>query len=87
MNINSKLKLLVGIVSAVSLLGVGGAAAKSKHKQVHAQTPAYSADSPEARYRNDPYAVFYAGTYVGRDPDPRVRASMIREFIHNFDSR
>jgi hypothetical protein len=87
MNSKPNLKLLVLVVGALSLLGATEAAAKSKHKRVPAQTPAYSADSPEARYRNDPYAVWYAGTYVGRDPDPRVRASMIREFIHNFDSR
>lgn len=29
---------------------------------------------------NDPNAVFVAGTYVGSDPDPNIRAALIREF-------
>jgi hypothetical protein len=29
---------------------------------------------------NDPNAVFVAGTYAGSDPDPNVRAALIREF-------
>ena len=29
---------------------------------------------------NDPNAVFVGGTYVGSDPDPNIRAALIREF-------
>jgi hypothetical protein len=29
---------------------------------------------------NDPNAVFVAGTYAGTDPDPNIRAALIREF-------
>jgi hypothetical protein len=29
---------------------------------------------------NDPNAVFVAGTYAGSDPDPNIRAALIREF-------
>jgi hypothetical protein len=28
----------------------------------------------------DPYAVCWAGTYIGRDPDPHVRAQMLLDF-------
>jgi hypothetical protein len=80
-------KLLIGVIAAFSLAGVAGAATKSPHKRPQVRPPASSIDSPEARYRNDPYAVWVAGTYVGRDPDPNIRAAMIREFYHNLDSR
>ena len=80
-----KLKLLTGVVIALSFAGV--AAAKSPRKRVYMRPPSASIDSPEVRYRNDPYAVWVAGTYVGRDPDPNVRASLIREFNHLFDAR
>jgi len=80
-----KFTLLTGVVIAFSLAGV--AAAKSPHKRVYVRPPTASVDSPEVRYRNDPYAVWVAGTYVGRDPDPNVRAAMIREFNHLFDNR
>jgi hypothetical protein len=79
-----KSKLLAGVVIALSFTGV--AAAKSPPKRVHVRPPVASVDSPEVRYRNDPYAVWVAGTYVGRDPDPNVRAAMIREFNHLFDT-
>jgi hypothetical protein len=29
---------------------------------------------------NSPYAVFSAGTYVGSDPDPRMRAMLLSDF-------
>jgi hypothetical protein len=29
---------------------------------------------------NEPNAVFVAGTYAGADPDPNIRAALIREF-------
>jgi hypothetical protein len=28
----------------------------------------------------DPNAVYYGGTYAGSDPDPNIRAALIREF-------
>jgi hypothetical protein len=28
----------------------------------------------------DPYAVCWAGNYIGRDPDPRVRAQLLWDF-------
>jgi hypothetical protein len=82
------LKLLTTAVAVLSIASVTASTAKSPHKRVHTPATATSVDSPEARYgRNDPYAVWVAGTYVGRDPDPRVRDAMIREFYHNFSNR
>jgi hypothetical protein len=43
------------------------------------------AASPKDRYfdsahgPNDPHSVWCAGDYIGRDPDPAIRAAMIRE--------
>jgi hypothetical protein len=85
-----KFTLLTGVVIALSFIALsfaGVAAAKSPHKRVYVRPPVAAVDSPEARYRNDPYAVWVAGTYVGRDPDPNVRAAMIREFNHLMDAR
>jgi hypothetical protein len=87
-----KFKSLISIIAALSIASiaiasVAGAATKSPNKRSHVRPPATSIDSPEGRYRNDPYAVWVAGTYVGRDPDPNVRAALIREFYHNMDSR
>jgi hypothetical protein len=84
-----KPKLLISVIafSLLASIPVANANAKYTHKRVQARAPTTSVDSPEVRYRNDPYAVWVAGTYVGRDPDPRVRDSLIREFYHNLDNR
>jgi hypothetical protein len=28
---------------------------------------------------SDPYSLWFAGDYIGRDPDPAIRAAMLRE--------
>jgi hypothetical protein len=33
-----------------------------------------------------PYAVFSAGTYVGSDPDPRIRAQLLSDFNRGVNS-
>jgi hypothetical protein len=87
MNRKLVVRVVVSAVAAVSLAGTD-VEAKTKHKAPLARTPAWSRESPEAKYPpNDPYAVWVAGTYVGRDPDPRVRDAMIREFYHNLNNR
>jgi hypothetical protein len=49
---------------------------------------AHVIESPESKYRPPtPYAVWVAGTYVGRDPDPNVRSTLMREFYRNYDDR
>jgi hypothetical protein len=39
-------------------------------------------NDPNAFYNpaKDPNAVYYGGTYAGSDPDPNIRAALIREF-------
>ena len=79
---------VIAVITVVLLATVTAAAAKSTLKRPSPPPPVRSIESPEAKYPpSDPYAVWVAGTYVGRDPDPNVRAAMIREFYRNFDSR
>jgi hypothetical protein len=76
------------VVVALSLATVPASAEKHARKRLHWRAPTTTFETPESKYpASDPYAVWVAGTYVGRDPDPRVRAAMIREFNHNFDNR
>jgi hypothetical protein len=39
-------------------------------------------NAPNSLYNpaRDPNAVYYGGTYAGSDPDPNIRAALIREF-------
>ena len=79
---------VIAVITVVLLATVTAAVAKSIHKRPSPPPPVRSIESPEAKYPPaDPYAVWVAGTYVGRDPNPNVRAAMIREFYSNFDSR
>ena len=61
------------VIVALAALAVGISPALAKK----AKRPRAAAHAAMAQ---DPYAVYVAGTYVGRDPDPGVRAQMIREF-------
>jgi hypothetical protein len=43
----------------------------------------YLGNDPNASFYNpakDPNAVYSGGTYAGSDPDPNIRAALIREF-------
>jgi hypothetical protein len=57
---------------------VGGAA----HAESKQQKPprASATRAAPANPCADPYAVCWAGTYVGRDPDPRVRLQILWDF-------
>jgi hypothetical protein len=83
-----KLKLLatIAIAAVISAPTADAASVRSKHKH-YARSPRQVV-SPETQYgHGDPYEVWVAGTYVGRDPDPRIRDAMIREFYHNLSNR
>ena len=83
-----KLTLLAtaAIAAVITAPLADAASAKSTHKH-YVRAPRHAV-SPETQYGpNDPYAVWVAGTYVGRDPDPRIRDAMIREFYHNLSNR
>lgn len=82
-----KLKLLI-VTLALSLATIPANAEKHARKRLHLRAPTSSIETPEAKYPpSDPYAVWVAGTYVGRDPDPRVRAELMRQFNFNLDNR
>ena len=70
------MKSIVLLTAAFSLVvaGITGAAAKSRKYSRPAAAPRIAA------LHADPYAVYVGGTYAGRDPDPNIRAQLIREF-------
>jgi hypothetical protein len=63
--------LLLVLVCAGTMMS-SIATAERRH---HAATASYL-----YRPANDPNAVFVGGTYAGSDPDPNIRAALIREF-------
>jgi hypothetical protein len=71
--------LLPGLI--VLLLAGGSAlAAPDHHKRLRkAVAPALARHVP-ANPCADPAAVCWAGSYIGRDPDPRVRSQLLWDF-------
>jgi hypothetical protein len=56
-------------------------AATTHHRRPHAaRNESLSVSSALRNPCADSYAVCWAGTYIGRDPDPRVRAQMLWDF-------
>jgi hypothetical protein len=56
-------------------------ATTKQHKRPHAEVDeSLSASSALRNACADPFAVCWAGTYIGRDPDPHVRAQMLWDF-------
>jgi hypothetical protein len=63
------------------MLAMNAATAEPKpHRKAHAAAAARAQIMPAPRPAVDPYAVYVGGTYAGRDPDPNIRAQLIREF-------
>jgi hypothetical protein len=61
--------MLAGAIAVTSTTAM----ARSRHQDPpNRHAPATSLYNPT----NDPNAVFVGGTYVGSDPDPRIRASL-----------
>jgi hypothetical protein len=73
-----KLRFIVAVVAAAALAGGVAEAAKKQRPKVRHARPA--ATQQVIGTPADPYAVYVAGTYVGRDPDPAVRQQMITDF-------
>jgi hypothetical protein len=67
----TRFTLLLVLVCASTMMS-SIATAERRH---HAANMNYS-----YRPLNDPNAVFVGGTYAGADPDPNIRAALIREF-------
>jgi hypothetical protein len=76
-----KPKLLVIVAAAALLIGNGAHARSFKSRAVAGPTDRYfdAAHGPR-----DPQSLWVAGDYVGRDPDPAIRASMTRESLVGF---
>jgi hypothetical protein len=72
-------KLLLPLMLAcVSVAIVTTAVAKVRHKRVPPQLASHALQSYHTP--NDPNAVYVGGTYAGSDPDPNIRAALMREF-------
>jgi hypothetical protein len=72
--------LLLTAVTAVGIASLTDAAlAKRRHPPLMPQ-PYTGAYVYGPRICASPYAVCSAGTYVGSDPDPQVRAQMLVDF-------
>jgi len=69
------MKLMIISASALALIAT----------MANAEPARSNAPPPKDRYfdaahgPNDPHSVWFAGDYIGRDPDPTIRAAMIRE--------
>jgi hypothetical protein len=70
-------------IAALSLMGAASAQAKSYHHHHHYEMPARSYLTVHAGDINDIYhpdVVWFANSYIGRDPDLRIRSALRREF-------
>jgi hypothetical protein len=74
-----KLLLLTAVAAVVFASLTDAALAKRRHPQL-VPTPYASTYSYGPPMCASPYAVCSAGTYVGSDPDPQVRAQMLVDF-------
>lgn len=79
MNATSRIPLLVGLLAAVSMaafFGEGAGSAKAQGLSRYQTPPSYAyAAAPLVSEGS----VVLNGEIVGRDPDPNVRASLLRE--------
>ncbi len=70
------------IVALAALAASVALAAPAEAKTRKAKTSAHRAPAAAVHARegspSDPYAVYVSGEYIGRDPDPGIRAFMIR---------
>jgi hypothetical protein len=67
---------VAALIASVALAAPAAAAAKKHKKAVHRAGVSRVHASPGVA--SDPYSVYVSGEYVGRDPDPSIRASMMR---------
>jgi hypothetical protein len=67
--------LVTALVASVALASPADAASKKKKKGVH-RAPIGAVYSNRDAYSS--YDVYVSGEWIGRDPDPSIRAFMIR---------
>jgi hypothetical protein len=73
------------VVASTIAVTLTTAMARSRHYGAPPSDTYFGSPSnvPNASLYNpakDPNAVYYGGTYAGSDPDPNIRAALIREF-------
>ena len=78
-----KLCVVATALIACVALAQPAEAAKKHKKAVHRTAAAHSRVTPAA-IGGDPYTVRVGGEYIGRDPDPNIRARMLRN-PHDWD--
>ena len=76
-----RLEAILACLIAGSLASAVADAAPKHQKRLHAagSGAAVSRSVPQNSCA-DPYAVCWAGTYIGRDPDPNVRTQLLWDF-------
>ena len=75
MSLRLIITLLAILTLTVGTFGTADAVAKKRGKKLVRSSEHAFVTRPV-----DPYAVYWAGTYVGSDPDPNIRAQLLREF-------
>jgi hypothetical protein len=73
-----KLPVLVATLIVSVVCAAPAAAATKKHKKAVAVPGSSATTTSHAKPASDPYAVYVSGEYIGRDPDPNIRAYMAR---------
>jgi hypothetical protein len=74
---------LKAILTCAIAICISSAAIAAAKKHEHRGVSAPNSVAGQSGFRNpcdDPYAACAGGTYIGRDPDARVRARMISDF-------
>lgn len=69
------MKLIIAAACALALIVTSAIAKSAKMRLLIPQDRYFDA----AHGPNDPYSLWFAGDYIGRDPDPAIRSAMIRE--------
>jgi hypothetical protein len=69
------MKLTIAAACALALIVTSAIAKSGKMRLIIPPDRYFDA----AHGPNDPYSLWFAGDYIGRDPDPSIRAAMIRE--------
>jgi len=72
-----RLPILATLMASVVLVAPAGAASGKKHKATAHRTGSVAVQARPGSAA-DPYAVYVGGEYIGRDPDPNIRAFMMR---------
>jgi hypothetical protein len=69
------MKMMITAAFALALIATAAIAESLKAELITPRDRYFDA----AHGPNDPFSLWFAGDYIGRDPDPGIRAAMIRE--------